>query len=164
MNTRSVVGLALGLLSASLVGASWAQDPPAVAPSGQTATSEVQRRLRLLRAWEITRALKLDGEAAGKLLSVFAKYDQQRQTLFKELRDSRRELTKLLRKKQPDQTALQSHVDTYMKSRIDLAQLSQQEFQDLRPILSPQQQAKYLLAKRSFEKKIQQMLRQVRKK
>jgi Spy/CpxP family protein refolding chaperone len=152
------------LLSVGLVwGEVSAQGAPTSAEPAPASRLEVQRRLRLLRAWEITRALKLDGETAGKLLAVFSKSDEKRQALVKELRDSRREITKLQRKKQPDVAALQTQIDQHFKARLALAQLAHDEFTELRAILSPVQQAKFLQAERRFQKRIQQILRQIRK-
>jgi Spy/CpxP family protein refolding chaperone len=125
---------------------------------------EVQRRLRLLRAWEITRRLKLDGQTAGKILAVFGRTDDRRQALRRDLSTAWRELRKLLRQRSPDAAALQGHVDAFVKKRLELAQLKNDEFGELRSILSPVQQAKYLLAERDFQKKIRKMLGKVRKK
>ncbi len=164
MKTGIAVGLGIAIGSAAVLVPSWAQNNPAAKTvAGAPSTQEVRRRLRLLRAWEITRALKLDGEAAGKVLAVFARTDDRRSAIFSTLRQSRQEMTKMLRKKSGDATRMQSLVDSYMQARMSLAQLNNEEFQELRGVLSPDQQAKYLLAKRRFSKKVQQMLRQVRK-
>jgi hypothetical protein len=133
-------------------------------PAAADSRAEVARRLRLLRAWEITRALRLDGEVAGKVLAVFARNDEKRQALVKQLQGSRRELQKLVRRKDPDPTLLQTQVDTLVRSQFELSQLRNSEFQELRAILSPLQQAKYLLAQQRFQKRIQEILKQVRKK
>jgi hypothetical protein len=144
----------------------WAQEspPPASAEAAVASPAEVKRRLRLLRAWEITRVLKLNGETAGKVLATFARTDQKRQTLLKQHSDARRELIRLTRRKDVEATALQAAVDAFVKSQSELMQLHHEEFQELKTVLSPLQQAKYLLAQRSFQRKIQQMLRRVKKK
>jgi hypothetical protein len=59
---------------------------------------------------------------------------------------------------------MQTVVDAFVKSTVDLMQLYNEEFQELKAVLSPLQQAKYLLAQRTFHSKIQQMLRRVQKK
>ena len=137
----------------------------AQAPAGKAGptSAEVQRRLRLLRAWEITRALQLDGEAAGKVLAVFAKTDERRAALFDALRTGRATMTRLLRARPVDGPALQAAIDAYAAARLQMAELNEQEFRGLRGLLTPEQQAKYLLAKRRFAKRVQQMLQQVKK-
>lgn len=133
-------------------------------PERTETAKEVQRRLRLLRAWHITRALKLDGETAGKLLAIFARTDRRRQELLSRLRQARKRMARLVRSRSPDAAAVQVEVDNFVKARLDLAQLRNDEFQELRGILSPVQQAKYLLAQRRFQRQIRKMLRRVRRK
>lgn len=161
---KRAVGLILGcgVIGAGLThGSARAEDSrPAAAPS----RNDVQRRLRMLRAWEITRALKLAPDAAGRLLSIFTDGDEKRQGLFKELRESTKTLRKLVRVKTPDEGAIGQNIEKYMKARSTLSQLRADEFQKLREVLTPLQQAKYLLAERRFQKKIRQILKNVRKK
>ena len=161
--TRAV-GLLVGCSLS--IGSAGAQEavPPAAVPAATPARADVQRRLRMLRAWEITRALKLAPEAAGKLLAIFADGDDRRQALFRDLRESTKALRKLVRNKAPDAGALTQHLDPYMKARASLSALRADEFQKLREVLTPVQQAKYLLAERRFQKKIRQILKNVRKK
>jgi Spy/CpxP family protein refolding chaperone len=158
--------IAWALVLGSSVGGARAQEAAAPPSATDPATSrqEVQRRLRLLRAWEITRRLKLDGQTAGKILAVFARTDDRRQTLRRDLSTAWRELRKLLRQRSPDPAALQGHIDAFVQKRLELAKLKNDEFGELRSILSPVQQAKYLLAERDFQKKIRKMLGKVRKK
>jgi hypothetical protein len=159
------VGIALWVTLGVAVG-SWAQEspPPAGTEASPASPAEVKRRLRLLRAWEITRVLKLDGETAGKVLAAFARTDQRRQAILKQRSDARREMVRLTKKKDADAAAMQTVVDAFVKSTVDLMQLYNEEFQELKAVLSPLQQAKYLLAQRTFHSKIQQMLRRVQKK
>jgi Spy/CpxP family protein refolding chaperone len=146
-----------------------ARQPPAGAPTAPTgrpgrrlSRAEVQQRLLLLRVREIARALQLDPDAARKLLDVFMRSGARRQAVFKRLGAARRELGKLTRKKDPDAAALQAQVDLITKSRLELAQLWNEEFQEVRALLTPLQQAKYILAQRRFESMIRKALRQVR--
>lgn len=150
----------LGVLGSMLVFASGSAS--AQETSVGAATSEAQRRIQILRAWEITRALKLSPDEAAKVLTVLATYDEKRREALSKMRGASKNLRKLTRTKTPDEPGVKAEVDTYLSARDSLNQAVREEFDELRKLLSPLQQGKYLLAQAKFRRTLKKVLDKVK--
>jgi hypothetical protein len=121
--------------------------------------TELRERVRMLRMWKLTEFLNLDEKTASLFFPILNKYDNERENLMKERREAVRELRKALRAEKIDPKNLTTLVDRINKVNDEFIGLSRREQAELFKVLTLEQQAKYILFRNDFEKKLGDMLR-----
>ena len=160
-----VVMTATVMGAAPAVRAQSAATVPAPIP-GDTRTpdqlrQEVAERVRVLRAWRIAEALKLDQATAARLFPLLAKYDERKVALRLEGRAIKRELRAESAAAAPNGPKLTAAVDRLLANRAKRRALEEEKVREVRKLLTPVQQAKLVLLVPRIERKYAKRLRAV---
>lgn len=163
----------LGVLAlASEVRAQGSPAASAVAPAGKPAPTqdrrsadqlrkEVLERMRALRAFKIVDELKLDESASARLFPILARYDDREMALSGERHDIVRELKAELAAPRPDNGRVEKIVDRLLANRARRHALHDEQFKELRKVLTPVQQGKLALLLPRLERDFARFVHQV---
>ena len=121
--------------------------------------SELRERMRMLRMWRLTEFLNLDEKTAARFFPILNRYDNERENLIKQKRKTLLKLREALRAEKTDPKTLAKLVDKVNRLNDAFINLSRREQAELSKVLTLEQQAKLLLFKSEFEKRLGQMLR-----
>jgi hypothetical protein len=124
--------------------------------------AEIRERIDSLRMWKLTKALDLDEKTSAKLFPVLSRFDRKRSELQFALVLDLREL----------KIALAEKRDAKIKEALDkleihydgLQELNRQERSELKQMLAPEQQAKYVIFQIDFAKEVRKMISEAREK
>ena len=120
----------------------------------------VHDKLRLMRMWKLTEYLNLDEETGAKLFPIFNRYDDQRLALNEERVQVLKDIKTELDKEAPDEKKLGEFLAKSEELRLKMEKLNQDEWNELKKVLSVQQQAKLLLFYRNFDRELYRMMRE----
>lgn len=125
--------------------------------------AEVEKRMQEVVHKVLTEKVGLDEKKADKVAELLKKDREAQRKLRGEMRESRKELKKLLDADSNDQKAYSKAMAALRKSRDDLHKLQNKHFQALSKELTPKQQAKLFQAMQQFQRKLRRALRKHRK-
>jgi Spy/CpxP family protein refolding chaperone len=123
---------------------------------------EVRKRIELIRMWKLTEELNLTEETGTKLFPILHKYDEKRMELHKERRNTMNELRKALKDEATTDEAIEAAMDKWEKSAFAEFDLMRQQREELKGVLSPRQQAKFVLFQRKFHREIRKIISEAR--
>jgi hypothetical protein len=118
---------------------------------------QIKKKIRTMRAFELTDELALDELTAGRLFPVLSRYDDETDKLLEKRIDVQRRLrhANALR----DNRALDRLIDEAVATQRAFRDLEDRRLTDLRKILTPLQVAKLLVVLPNLERRIQKQLR-----
>ena len=119
----------------------------------------VQQKVRMLRMWKLTEYLKLDEETGAKLFPILNRYDDQRLDLNEDRVVMLKEIKAELDKETPDDKKLGELLAKAEELRLQMEKVNQDERNELKNVLSLEQQAKLLLFYRNFDRDLYRMIR-----
>jgi len=151
-------------IAAFVIAATLATGPQAFAqqpaPSGDTATTALQARVRQRLAEVVKQRLNLTDDQMRQLASVNASYEGRRRALMAQEHDARVVVRgELQRGNLADQQRVENALaDLFrvQRARIDLAE---QEQRDLAKFMQPSQRAGYLALQEQVRRRVEQMRR-----
>ena len=123
---------------------------------------EIRKRIELIRMWKLTEELDLTEETGAKLFPILHKYDEKRMELHKERRNTMNELRKALKDEATSDEAIQEVMNKLDKNTLTASDLTRQQREELKGILSPRQQAKFVLFQREFHREIRKIISEAR--
>ncbi|HUJ60321.1 MAG TPA: hypothetical protein VLX92_17560 [Kofleriaceae bacterium] len=148
---------ALALAIALLLGAPAVHaQPPGLTPQQQQVQrrERIKKRIRALRAAELTVDLSLDETSAGRLFPLLARYDDE----FDRLLGQRAEILKKLDVAGPDRRETDRLIDEAIANQHAFWETEDRRLADVRKILSPAQTARLLVVLPPLEQKIRNQL------
>ena len=123
---------------------------------------KIRKRIELIRMWKLTEELDLTEETGAKLFPILHKYDEKRIKLGKE----RRKITEQLRKALEDEATPDEEIEAAMekveKNALAASDLLRQQREELKGVLSPRQQAKFILFQGEFQREIRKLIAEAR--
>ena len=122
----------------------------------------VRKRINLIRMWRLTEELNLDEETGSKLFPLLRQYEEKRRDLAKKREELIFALKAQLKTGQPHEDGIKAILKKWEEIRAEEQDLNQKEKEDLKGILSIEQQAKYLLFQQEFTKEMRRMIADVR--
>jgi Spy/CpxP family protein refolding chaperone len=122
---------------------------------------EIFDQIRAMRMWKVTEELKLDEAAAAKVFPLLAKYDERQREVFRERGGLFHELHGLMRSPGPDPAKLTAVIDRMAANQIKRLSLEEDRLKDLRRVLTPVQQAKFILLLPQLEESVRRKIREV---
>jgi len=157
--------VAAALLSAAPVRA---EHPPPPPEDGVDEASPEQRqklleRIRLVRMYALTEALDLDEATAAKLFPFLKEQDEQIKALHLAKRKHNKALRKMLKSETFPAKEVDRHIEALGKIEVEIAQARADETKELRRILSPGQQVKYVMVREKLEHEIRRTIREHRR-
>jgi len=123
---------------------------------------EIRKRIELIRMWKLTEELDLTEETGAKLFPILHKYDEKRTELLRERHDIMNELRKALENVATSDEEIEAAMDKLDENALAASDLISQQRQDLKGVLSPRQQAKFVLFQREFHREIRKIIAEAR--
>ena len=133
-----------------------------VPANGKGKRQEVRQKIQMVRIWELSRALGLDQKAATALFPTLSKFDEQRAAAHKGVRDAMQALRKASQGPKPDDAQIQAVMEKLTAAKGEVHRVEMEEIAELRRLLTPSQQAKYVLFQQRFSKRLEGMIRKVK--
>lgn len=118
-----------------------AQTPPAVPGTAAPA----RPRMNAMRGRMLRERVGLDEATAQRVEQVLGQFDSQHAAVREQIRTNQRRIRQLIRDKSNDQAAYRQAVDGLRNAQLQQETLRNREFDELRKILLPSQQAKLLM-------------------
>ncbi len=115
--------------------------------------AQMREKMREFRGKVLREKLDLPEERAAKVEAVLDGFMEQRHKLKQEMRTQMKAVKELLKAESNDMDAYDAAVTNLMSVRSQLEALHAQQFEELREILNPKEQAKVLLALRKMHRK-----------
>jgi Spy/CpxP family protein refolding chaperone len=122
---------------------------------------QVLERINLIRLLKMTDALSLERDTAVKLASVSSRYCETQKGLLRNMRRDIDALRQILADKSPDEQKLKEIIDRTKKIRKELANLRCRQMDDEMILLTPIQQAQYLIFKVDFHREMHELIKKV---
>jgi hypothetical protein len=123
---------------------------------------KIRERIELIRMWKLTDELDLNEETGANLFPLLRKYDEK----WMELQRERRNIMKELRKAVEDEATSDEEIEAAMENAEEnaaaVSDLLRQQRQELKGILLPRQQAKFILFQRKFQREIRKIIAEAR--
>jgi hypothetical protein len=134
--------------------------PPEVSaedrPLKKEQREKLRQRIESIKMWKLTQTLDLDEKTAARLFPLMNRYDKKRAEVHHDIRENIRDLKKTLQIHDERRlSAVMKNLETYHGQIKDI---EEQEWSDLKNILSVEQQAKLILFKMNFEREIRKMI------
>jgi hypothetical protein len=129
-------------------------------PPTKEQMEKVRSRIETLRMWKLTKTLDLDEKTSAQLFPLLNRYDKKRAEIENALRDTIRELRESLRGKREGQ--LKSLLDRLEQNHKSMQGIKDAEWEELKGILSLEQQAKFIIFQLEFEREIKKIIEETR--
>jgi len=123
---------------------------------------EIRKRIELIRMWKLTEELDLTEETGAKLFPMLHKYDEKRTELLRERHGIMSELRNALENVATSDEEIEAAMDKLDDNALAASDLIRQQRQELKGVLSPRQQAKFVLFQREFHREIQKIIAEAR--
>jgi len=137
---------------------------PAAAPAAnarprvEAKRARLRQRIRALRAWRLTEALKLDEATAAKLFPILSRFDDQMVKAARQGRALRRQLRQAVKKGATD-AQMSALIDQVVAQQTAMWKLQGERFQAVRKVLSPRQAATILVVLPQIDRAIERQIR-----
>jgi hypothetical protein len=122
----------------------------------------VRKRIDLIRMWRLTEDLNLDEETGSKLFPLLRQYEEKRRELARKREEILFTLKGQLKAWSPHEDRIKGLLKDWEELRAEEQDVNQKEKEDLKRILSIEQQAKYILFQQEFTKEMRRMIADVR--
>ncbi|QWR76274.1 Spy/CpxP family protein refolding chaperone [Candidatus Magnetomonas plexicatena] len=121
---------------------------------------EMHQKIKALKKKKMAETLSLDKESSEKLMSIVDKYDDKKHELMHNMRNDIKNLKKAVDAKKVDTT--KTLVDKILQNQKELSLLRVTEIDELRSMLTPEQQARYILFSVDFHRTIKKIMTEKR--
>lgn len=159
---REVLKILLSIiLFAGLAANGLAQPPEDVdRPPSKEQMEKIRKRMETLRMWRLTEALNLDEKTSAQVFPILNRYDKKRYELEDSLREGMRDLRESLRNKKEEQ--LKKILNKLEENHKALQNLKQEEWAELKKVLTVEQQAKFIIFLTEFEREVRKLIAEAR--
>ncbi|MBF0456774.1 MAG: hypothetical protein HQK99_02645 [Nitrospirae bacterium] len=122
----------------------------------------MRQKIQALKKKRLVETLALNKELADKVFSIIDKHDSKAHELMHSMRDDIKNLKKAVDDKKDD-TAKKAIIDKIAQTRTELIALKQAQIDDLKAVLSVDQQAKLILFSIDFQRTIRKIVAEKRR-
>lgn len=123
---------------------------------------KIRKRIELIRMWRLTEELDLTEETGAKLFPILRTYDEKRIALQKERRNIMDQLRKALEDEATPDEAIEATMERLDNNASAVSDSLRQQREELKGVLSPRQQAKFILFQRDFHREIRKIIAEAR--
>jgi len=117
---------------------------------------KIRERIETLRMWRLTKVLDLDEATASRLFPLLNRYDKKRFWIERDVRKDMNALRRALEGRNMDE--LQEILQRLEDRHNELQRLNDEERAELKKILTPEQQARYVLFQYKFKRDMRRMI------
>jgi TolA-binding protein len=162
MKKTVIMALALVFLMAAAAGyVSAADKKSADGDGGKTPSLErmakMHEEMKTLKKKKVCEALGFDEQSCQKVTSIIDKYDGKRLDMMRSMRDDIKELRAAV--KENKEEVLKDIIGKIEQKHSALKAAGQEEIDELKTVLTVEQQAKYILFTADFHKEARKMMR-----
>jgi Spy/CpxP family protein refolding chaperone len=120
------------------------------------------RKMRAMHIAEIQEKLDLDEKATIRINEILKKFDEKRDALRKEVKGHMQSIRDLMNAPKPDEAKLVPVLDKLVAAREKIHDLHTDQLGEIRKLLTPTQQAKFVLHLQQWKKHMKEMIRKHR--
>lgn len=149
---RRILLLLLGLMLAG-TGWSWGQPGPPGMPGAPNPDHELggfQERLMEIKRAQMGPALGVDQQKVNKLLEIDQRYKPMRRQMIMGMKNDWNRLQQLMNQPRPPEAEIQTILSNLKRRRLEMLNLQQRQGDEEMALLTPLQQARYLIYLRSL--------------
>lgn len=121
---------------------------------------KVRQRIETLRMWKLTKDLDLDEKTSGQLFPLLNRYDKRRAEMENAMQENMNALRESLREKREGQ--LRGILDRLEQNHKGMQSLRDSEWDEMKKILTIEQQAKYVIFLQEFDREMRRIIREAR--
>lgn len=155
----SIIGFALATLFFAL--------PLQAQPRGQgggrgaqaPTPAQMEAKLKEIRGRVMREHVGLSEDKAREVEAVFERFAPESRKIEKQVHDSKARLRKLIASDSNDQKAFAEALETQRRARMAMMTLRDREFQAIKKILQPKQQAKLLFALKKMQRRVKEEMK-----
>ncbi|MBI4607403.1 MAG: hypothetical protein HY726_00155 [Candidatus Rokubacteria bacterium] len=149
------VGIAFLVVGMAGSGAGQTSDTP-------DARQQAEKRLESLYLVQLADALRLSDEQVARVAARVRRADDQRRMWLQERRRVVQDLEELLKRGQSDPKAYEEKIARWEQVEVQLALWRKNLLNELRSVLTAEQQAKFVMFDESFAASVRELLRSLR--
>jgi len=131
-------------------------------PRSDEKREQIRKKVEAVWVWKVTEALALDEATAAKFLPSVSSLKKKHRELRREKRHTMRELRVYLQSDDPDAKKLRASLNRIEKNRDQRHRLRKEEFRTAKKLLTLEQQARYVLFQREFNREMRGMISRAR--
>lgn len=124
--------------------------------------AKVMEKIETIRIGKLTEALELDSKSAEKVFPILRPFNERRRTAQAERWEAMHAITDQLDSEKPDEKAIAALLEDAMKANRELADIAEDEYAALKPVLDPVVLARYYRFQVDFERRIGELIREIR--
>lgn len=129
-------------------------------PPTKEQAEKVRTRIETLRMWKLTKALDLDERKSAQLFPLLNRYDKKRAEAENAMRDTMRALRESL--KEGREVQIKNILDRLEQNHKSMQNIREAEWEELRGILSIEQQARFIIFQQEFDREIRKIIEETR--
>ncbi|MBI5525849.1 MAG: periplasmic heavy metal sensor [Deltaproteobacteria bacterium] len=120
------------------------------------------RKMRAMHIAEIQEKLNLDEKTTIRINEILKKFDEKRDALKKEVKGHMQSIKDLMDAPKPDEAKLTPILDKLVSAREKIHDVQTDQLSEIRKLLTPTQQAKFVLHLQQWKKHMKEMIRKHR--
>ena len=124
---------------------------------------EALKRIEMLRLFRLTEVLELNEDDAARVFPIIQRYDREYRDLLEKRESLMHELQLQLNNASPDRATLSRLVDEILALEREAMRIRNEQFKELKKILTAEQYAKYLVFDAKFREDLNRMLDDIRR-
>lgn len=129
-------------------------------PPSKEQMEKIRKRIETLRMWRLTEALNLDEKSSAQVFPILNRYDKKRYELEESLREGMRDMRESLRDKKEER--LKKILNKLEENHRALQNLKQEEWAELKKMLTVEQQARFIIFLTEFEREVRKLIAEAR--
>jgi hypothetical protein len=122
----------------------------------------VRKRIELIKIWRLTEELNLDEGTGAKLFPLIRQYEEKRREITRRREELIFILKGQLKSGSPHEDRIKGLLKEWEEIRADEQDMSRREREELKSILSIEQQARYLIFQQEFTREIRRVIADMR--
>lgn len=131
-------------------------------PPSKEQMEKIRKRVETLKMWRLTEALNLDEKTSALVFPILNRFDKKRYELEESLREGMRDLRESLRDKKEER--LKKILNKLEDNHRTLQNLKQDEWAELKKVLTVEQQARFIIFLTEFEREVRKLIAEAREK
>jgi|Deesub1362B_J571_1020462.scaffolds.fasta_scaffold00236_20 Spy/CpxP family protein refolding chaperone len=132
-------------------------------PDRRHSPEVLKERIITLRNWELMNALDLKGKRAERVFSILKRFDEERERLILKRRELMERLKEAIDSKRISSERVEGLINEILHTHIAFAELRKKEMDALAEVLTPEEQARYLVFSERFSHQIKRFLEKKRR-
>ena len=122
-------------------------------------SEDAMEMVNTLKIWKITETLEVDEELADKLFPKIRRMEENRRKMESEREVMLNTLKQIVETENPSESNIQKQLKTYLDLMESHHEQNVNQMKDILKLLTPEQQAKYLILEDEFPRRLRDFMR-----